>query len=206
MPSVSAAFDDMVRRASAGQPGALAVLRAELMAQPRAWLVDQLLATVAPSSGYRPTQVELDEQRLVEHTARFGAWDTSACLVGPPPPAGQLIDRDQRTAHGEALLVEAKDLLHTLLTGPTGLSPIRRARLTLTLPDQVVAVFGFLRGTITRTPVGGGQTALLVDYPEVAADLVGDAVVAALRVVNGLELNEAVLYARRADVDASTLI
>ncbi|RLK59770.1 hypothetical protein [Actinokineospora cianjurensis] len=193
-----AAFDDMVRRAAAGQPGALAVLRAELMTQPRAWLVDQLLATVAPSSGYRPRPVELDERRLVEHTARFGSWDTTACLVGPPPPAGRLVDRECRTVHGEELLDEAKDLLHALLAGDSGLTPIRRARLTLTVPDAKVAVFGFLRGTITRTPVGGGETALLVEYPEVAADLVGDAVVAALRVVNGLELNEAVLYTRKA--------
>ncbi|MBM7771514.1 hypothetical protein JOD54_001718 [Actinokineospora baliensis] len=198
------AFDDMVRRVAAGKPGSVAALRARLLTQPREWLVDQLLVTLGPLDGYRPRPVELDERLLVEHTARFGAWDTSACLLGAPPPAGLMIGLAARTPFGDELLAEAKDLLHALVSGVAGLTPVRRARLALTLPERKADVFSFLDATATA--LGHGETALLLDYPEVADGLVGDAVVAALRVVNGLELNEEVLYARRADLDAATLI
>ncbi|WP_026423027.1 hypothetical protein [Actinokineospora inagensis] len=194
-------FDDMVRQASAG-PGEIAsTLRSQLMAQPREWLVDQLLATVAPqSTPHRPRPVDLDTTTLAEHTAHLGAWDSGECLATPPPP-GLMISPAQRTTTGEDLLSHAKDLLYALLFSPT-LTPIRRDRLTLTLPDRKAAVFGFLRGAVTETPADHGHTALLIEYPEVSSSLVGDAVVAALRVVNGLELNEEVLYARRTDVDS----
>ncbi|GAA2968800.1 hypothetical protein [Actinokineospora diospyrosa] len=200
------AFDDMVRRVAADRPGSMAALRARLLTQPREWLVDQLLATLGPLDGYRPRPVELDERLLVEHTARLGAWDTSACLLAPPPPAGLMIGPAARTAAGDELLAGAKDLLHALLSGTSGLTPVRRARLALTLPDRKAAQLGFLGPAVTATAVGHGETALLLDYPEVAANLVGDAVVAALRVVNGLELNEEVLYARKADVDSTSLL
>ncbi|WP_018682484.1 hypothetical protein [Actinokineospora enzanensis] len=190
------------------------LLRAQLLARPHEWLVDQLLAIATgdpgavpdqrtdPSPGHQPRALPLDERSLARHTARLGAWDTSACLVAPCPP-GPVIEPDRRTAQGEDLLRLAKDLLFAILFGGPAqgvrLERARRATITLGLPAGKAHVLAFLRQTIT------GDT-VRIEFDEIASGAVADAVVAALRVINRLEINEEVLYARRADPLDSTMI
>ncbi|PPK70612.1 hypothetical protein V5P93_000508 [Actinokineospora auranticolor] len=212
-------FDDMVRRAQADLAGhVLPALRARLMAQPREWLVDQLLAEAAArlggvpaqrpgESGHLPRPLTLDEQVLAEHTARLGAFDTSACLVDPPPPGGAMIGPAQRTAHGEDLLRLAKDLLYAALFGePTHgvlLDRVRQESITLTVPRWKAEVFTFIHRGPTDLDSDG---AIHLSYGEVEPGVVSDAVVAALRVINRLEINEEVLYARMIEQGQGTLI
>ena len=47
---------------------------------------------------------------------------------------------------------------------------------------------------------------LEVQYGEVADEVVGDAIVLALSLINNLEINEQVLYARMINVEETTLI
>ncbi|GLZ41579.1 hypothetical protein [Actinokineospora sp. NBRC 105648] len=211
------AFDDLLRRAQADLAGHLLVtLRAHLQAQSRDWLIDQLLAEAAAKlgtvptqrqPGYHPKPLPLDERTLAEHTAHLGAWDTSACLVSPPQPGGPMITARQRTAQGEDLLSLAKDMLYAILFGGpeqgVTLNRAHREVLTLTLPAHKASVFAFVRHT---PDAGMGDVHLRIEFGEVSSEIVGDAVVAALRVINRLEINEEVLYARMADLEQSTLI
>ncbi|MFF8974484.1 hypothetical protein [Streptomyces sp. NPDC014995] len=44
-----------------------------------------------------------------------------------------------------------------------------------------------------------------MEYGEIAGELVGNGIAAALRLINDLEVNEQVLYARMENVEESTL-
>jgi hypothetical protein len=50
------------------------------------------------------------------------------------------------------------------------------------------------------------NTLLQVEYGEVEGELVGQAVITALSLINNLEVNEQILYARMKNIEQSTLI
>lgn len=246
-----AAFEEMVREVRSEVAGlVVARLRERLLAQPREWLVEQLLAELAPRLGvarvpeqrvaaasepargdsdHQVREVPLDEATLAEVVGQLGRWDAGrlaaeGCLVDPPPPGGPLIERGHRSPLGEKLLAQAKDLLHALLFGGPEqrvlLDRRQRELLTLTLPAAKAHVFGFLGEVVADLGVdgarveptgnGNGERAsnvlMQVEFGETAEERVGDGIVTALRLINKLELNEVVLYARMEDVEQSTLI
>lgn len=49
------------------------------------------------------------------------------------------------------------------------------------------------------------NTLIQVEYGEIQGELVGNAIVATLKLINDLEVNEQVLYARMGNVEESTL-
>lgn len=51
-----------------------------------------------------------------------------------------------------------------------------------------------------------GNVVIEVEYGEVKEELVGDGILAALKLINNLEINEQVLYARMTNIEQSTLI
>lgn len=184
-------IDELIERARIETAGEL---RAYLLAQPTEWLVDQLVDRVMAGIGphepvaHQVKSADLDDRELAEAIAGFLEMDrdlleSTGHLLDPPAKGGPVIRADQRTEAGEKLLRAAKNLLHTLVTDHRG-----DEEFTLTVPRSKVGVFDFLNRAATE--MGDGNVVVRVEYGEVASELVGDGIVAALRVINDLELNE----------------
>lgn len=170
----------------------------------------------------------LDDGALGERVARLRSWtrerlEAEGLLIDPPALGGPLIGPAHRSPAGEALLLEAKDLLYALLFGDADdgvrLDRVERELLTLTLPRAKAHSLTFLLRAATeigavgtwRDPSGTAHDErapnllLQVEYGEVAGERVGNGLAAALRLINHLEVNEQVLYGRMENVEESTL-
>lgn len=145
-------------------------------------------------------------------------------LVAQAPPKGtSLLLSEHRTEAGEELLVRAKDFLFALLFGDastaTRLDRVQQELLTLALPRSKAGALDFMRASTELAAAGTWQdpasvsnderadnVLLEVQFGETADEIVGSAIVAALSVINNLEINEQVLYARMINIEESTLI
>lgn len=142
---------------------------------------------------------------------------------GAPPKGTDLILPEQRTESGEALLIGAKDILFGLLFGDaaagTRLDRVQQELLTLAMPRAKAAALDFMRASTELAAAGTWQdpasvsndlradnVLLEVQFGETADEVVGSAIIAALSVINNLEINEQVLYARMINIEQSTLI
>jgi hypothetical protein len=229
--------------------------RTALLAQPKEWLVDELLARLPGPLERKDAQLavtlraataeveseadralrrgrirawKLDGSGLPARVERLRAWSRSRLeserlLIDPPAMGGAMIDPAHRSSEGEALLREAKDTLYALLfedgTDLVQLDRVRRELLTLTLPrDKSRSVAFMLRAATEINAVGTWQdptgrandefaanTILQVEYGEISDEQVGHGIAASLRLINYLEVNEQVLYARMENVEESTL-
>ena len=156
----------------------------------------------------------LDRDRLIEQG-----------YVRPSAPAkgGARLTENDRTAEGEALLLRAKDLLFALLFGDestnTDLTRTQRELLTLTVPREKADALDFMKATTELSALGTWQdpelvsndqradnVLLEVEFGEIEGELVGNAIVRALSLINNLEINEQILYARMINVEQTTLI
>ncbi|HEX2314387.1 MAG TPA: hypothetical protein VHJ17_11660 [Thermomonospora sp.] len=224
-------------------------VRARLREQPVEWLVEELVRLLVPEDAAVPAQggappvedeaeraaraervraLGLDAASLPGYAERYRALDRPALeaagmLVGPPPKGGPLIGASCRSAEGEALLREAKDVLHALLfcgeDEGVRIERVQRELLTLTVPRAKLHAIGFVMRAATeigaqgtwRDPHGtahderAANTLLQVEYGEGADERVGTAIAACLRLINELEINEQVLYGRMENVEESTL-
>ena len=128
-----------------------------------------------------------------------------------------------RGASGEVLLVHAKDVLYALLFGDettaTRIERVQRELLTLTLPRAKADAFDFIPAAtelsgagMWRDPAGvsndvrADNVIVEVEFGEVAGEHVGHGIVRCLGLINNLEINEQILYARMINVEESTLI
>ncbi|RKN12015.1 hypothetical protein [Streptomyces radicis] len=166
----------------------------------------------------------LDVAALAELVERYRAltregMEAEGLLIGPPAKGGELIGPERRSAAGAELLHEAKDMLHALLFGTPEdgvyLNRVGRELLTITVPRAKAHSIAFALRAATeigaegtwRAPAGpplddrAPNTLLQVEYGEVTEELVGNGIVACLKVINNLEINEQVLYARMESVD-----
>jgi hypothetical protein len=134
-----------------------------------------------------------------------------------------MIGPEHRSPEAERLLAEAKDVLHALLfcDADLGVRLDRHHRelLTITVPRAKLGAIAFLMQAATEIGAEGtwrdpdqrahddraANTLIQVEYGEIAGELVGNAIVATLRLINDLEVNEQVLYARMENVEESTL-
>ena len=145
-------------------------------------------------------------------------------LAADAPAKGTaLITAKHRTETGEALLVRAKDVLFALLFGDdttnTHLDRIQQELLTMALPIAKAAALDFMRASTELTAAGTWQdpdsvsnderaanVLLEVQFGEIADELVGRGIVLCLSLINNLEVNEQILYARMINVEETTLI
>jgi hypothetical protein len=145
-------------------------------------------------------------------------------LAADAPAKGTaLITAKHRTESGERLLVRAKDVLFALLFGDdttnTHLDRIQQELLTMALPIVKAAALDFMRASTELTAAGTWQdpdsvsnderaanVLLEVQFGEVADELVGTGIVLCLSLINNLEVNEQILYARMINVEETTLI
>lgn len=101
----------------------------------------------------------------------------------------------------------------------THLERIQRELLTIAVPRSKARALDFMRASTELAAAGTWQdpdsvssderadnVLLEVEYGEIAAELVGKGVVLALSLINSLEINEQVLYARMLDIEDTTLI
>jgi hypothetical protein len=140
-----------------------------------------------------------------------------------PAKGTALITDDQRTSEGNTLLTHAKDVLFALLFGDetmgTRLDRIQAELLTLTLPRPKAAALDFMQAATELAAAGTWQdpdnvsnderadnVLVEVQFRDTADEIVGPAIVTALSLINNLEVNEQVLYARMINVEESTLI
>jgi len=145
-------------------------------------------------------------------------------LAADAPVKGTaLLTRRDRSDAGEAVLRRAKDTLFALLFGDastnTNLERIQQELLTVALPRPKAAALDFMRASTELAAAGTWQdpdsvsnderadnVLLEVQFGEIAGERVGAGIVLALSLINNLEVNEQVLYARMINVEETTLI
>jgi hypothetical protein len=140
-----------------------------------------------------------------------------------PAKGTALLRATHRTERGEERLTHAKDVLFALLFGDdstgTRLERVQQELLTMAVPRAKADALDFMRASTELSAEGTWQdpesvsnderaanVLLEVQYGETADELVGPAIVCALSLINNLEINEQVVYARMIIVSESTLI
>ena len=177
----------------------------------------------------RVSKLTLDEADIKRFIEGNDARDRDSLiadgyLLDDAPAKGTvLLLREHRTPEGERMLTDAKDMLFALLFGDesTGarLARTQQELLTLALPRAKAGALDFMRASTELAAAGTWQdpdsvsnderadnVLLEVQFGEPADELVGRGVVTALSLINNLEVNEQVLYARMINVEESTLI
>jgi hypothetical protein len=177
----------------------------------------------------RVLKLALNKAVLDKYLADYGRYERESLikdgylLANAPEKGTDLITSEYRTTKGEDLLVLAKDMLFALLFGDasTGTS-FKRAQqelLTLTLPRFKAEVLDFMKATTELSAFGTWQdpdsvsndqradnVIFEVEYGEIDGELIGNGVIRCLSLINNLEVNEQILYARMINLEQSTLI
>lgn len=171
----------------------------------------------------------LDSAVLAGFVERFATYDRARLicegylLESAPARGTDLIGPEQRTPAGNVLLEHAKDVLFGLLFGDerTNTQFVRRQRelLTFTLPRFKAEALDFMKASTEFSAAGTWQdpdsvsddtradnVLLEVEYGEIAEESIGHGIVRCLSLINALEVNEQVLYARMINIEQSTLI
>lgn len=177
----------------------------------------------------RVRDLALDEAKLRAFINRYRhadrAWLVREAYLLPhvPPKGTAMLGAQHRTERGRRLLNRAKDLLFAMLFGDestnTRFERVQRELLTVTLPLNKTAALNFMKATTELGAHGTWQdpesvsnderadnTLVIVEYGEIAGEWIGHGIVTALALINNLEVNEQVLYARMENVEESTLI
>jgi hypothetical protein len=157
------------------------------------------------------------------HVGRDSLIGSGHLYADAPAKGTTLLTGEHRSSAGDALLTTAKDMLFALLFGDaateTHLDRIQQELLTLALPRHKAAALDFMRASTELAAAGTWQdpdsvsnderaenVLLDVQFGEVEGELVGTGIVRALSLINNLEVNEQVLYARMINVEQTTLI
>ncbi|MEM1207577.1 MAG: hypothetical protein AAGN66_30360 [Acidobacteriota bacterium] len=171
----------------------------------------------------------LTEDQLRETKERLRALDRGTLeaegyLVDAPHKGKEALRSRHRSAAGEALLQEAHDLFYALLfcdeRQGVQLRRTRRDFLTVTLPSVKAGSLERFMLAVTEMEVQGtwldpegvsddiGATnkILQVEFGDSDDDAVSDGLLVALGMINDLEVNEEILYARTEELERSTLV
>lgn len=175
----------------------------------------------------RALRVDADAvRRFVDEHRETGreALQADGRLASDAPAKGtDLLGPEHRDEAGELLLQTAKDMLFALLFGGddtvTRLERTQHELLTFALPRHKAGALDFMRASTELTAAGTWQdpesvsnderadnVLMEVQFGDTADELVGTAIIVALTLINNLEVNEQVLYARMIDVEQTTLI
>ncbi|MEM6456202.1 MAG: hypothetical protein AAF772_13985 [Acidobacteriota bacterium] len=177
----------------------------------------------------RIERMRLDDDALQQTIDRFRSFDRAALesggfLIAPPHQGKEALDGRHRSAAGEALLQEAHDVFYALLYGtPTQgvrLTRVRRDFLTATLPAAKAMLLERFMLAVTATPAAGTwldpeglsddvearNILLQVEFGDGRDEQISAALIAVLRLINYLEINEEILYARIEHLERSTLV
>jgi len=162
----------------------------------------------------------LAEHPVVERDALIASGHV---LPTVPAKGTALITAEHRSPAGDALLMRAKDVLFALLFGDesngTRLQRVQEELLTMAVPRFKAAALDFMQASTELSAAGTWQdpdsvsnderadnVLLEVQFGEIEGELVGHGISTALSLINNLEVNEQVLYARMINVEETTLI
>ena len=181
----------------------------------------------------RLEKMQLDEPKLdafikqYEHFKRteLREYLESEEFLNPHPPkkGTYMIAPKNRSTKGEQLLMESKDILFALLYGDEStfvkLNRVDQELLTLTLPHFKANALDFMQATTEINSMGtwhdphgvshdehADNMILQIEYGEVASKRISDGILTTLRLINNLEINEQILYARMINVEQSSLV
>jgi len=178
---------------------------------------------------YRLRELRLDHEKLAAFLAKYQGYqraeliEADYLLATAPIKGTDLITDKFRSQAGQALLTLAKDILFGLLFGDatteTQFERKEQKLLTLTLPRHKGDALDFMKATTELSALGTWQDMesvsndlradnliLEVEYGEIAGELISQGVIRTLSLINNLEVNEQILYARMMRVEQSTLI
>ncbi len=162
----------------------------------------------------------LDEHRGATRESLISA----GYLAGDAPAKGtELLTTADRSETGEALLQRAKDVLFGLLFGGastnTRFDRVQQELLTVAMPRAKATALDFMRASTEMSAAGTWQdpdsvsnderadnVLIEVQYGEVEGERIGTGIIQALSLINNLEVNEQILYARMINLEESTLI
>ena len=225
-------------------------LRTFLQTQDREWLIDQIVRLTLDAHSLqeidrkqirearaqrmaerveRVRALGLDRPKLAGFLERYRSHDRERLIAGgylhesAPAKGTLLITAEFRLPEGEALLMQAKDVLFGVLFGEpttnTHFERLSQEMLTLTLPRHKAEALDFMKATTELSAFGTWQdpesvsddlridnVLLEVEYGEIEGELIGDGVIRTLSLINNLEVNEQILYARMVNIEQSTLI
>ena len=148
--------------------------------------------------------------------------ESTGYLINPPHLGLASIETYQRTEKGESLLEEAQDMLYASLYGDTSINVnLTRGQeelLTMMLPQDKSEKLSFLKAVTQVNALGtwkdpegvsnDDQTnniGLQVEFGDNEKGTIGLAVFVALNLINLLQVNEQILYARMEKVERSSL-
>jgi hypothetical protein len=177
----------------------------------------------------RVRALRLDHDALAAFVTEHRGIDRAALLkdgrlaMNAPEKGTALLEAEHRSDAGEALLQRAKDILFALLFGDestgTNLERTQQELLTFALPRPKARALDFMRASTELSAAGTWQdpesvsnderadnVLLEVQYGDTKDERVGDGIIVTLSLINNLEVNEQVLYARMIDVEQTTLI
>jgi hypothetical protein len=192
-------------------------IKQEIIAQNRADRLDRVKA------------LKLDRAKLAEFLkvhekfSRESLIKDGYLLASAPEKGTDLIADSFRTTKGNQMLVNAKDFLFALLFGDastqTAFDRHQQELLTLTLPRFKAEALDFMKATTELSALGTWQdpdsvsndqradnVIFEVEYGEIEGELIGNGVIRCLSLINNLEVNEQILYARMINLEQSTLI
>ena len=178
----------------------------------------------------RVKQLGLDETKLLLWTKQ--AWplchrsrlvDSGFLLADAPAQGLDEVSDAHRTATGTQFLSDAKDMLWASLFGDDAtnvrLERVERELLVITVPGRKAHAFNFFQAVTEvgalgtwRDPDSVSDDAdvpnmlLQVEYGELASEAVGDTIMVCIHIINLLQVNEQILYARSSNVEQSTLL
>lgn len=156
-------------------------------------------------------------------TTREGLIASGHLQPQAPVKGTDLLTTDDRGEQGDELLQYAKDVLFALLFGDpstkTTLDRTQQELLTFALPRFKADALDFMRASTELAAAGTWQdpesvsnderadnVLLEVQYGDTDDEVVGDGIIVCLSIINNLEVNEQVLYARMLNVEQTTLI
>lgn len=177
----------------------------------------------------RLQKMSLNRDKLVDFIQKYAGYDRNKLieeeylLANAPAKGTALITNKYRTKKGNKLLLYCQDILFGILFGDestnTHLSRTGRELFSLTVPRYKTEVLDFMKATTELNALGSWQdpesisndsrednVILEVEYSEIEGELGGAGLIRALSLINNLEVNEQILYARMILVEHTTLI
>ena len=177
----------------------------------------------------RVNALTLDRQNiesfLAEHASvtRDGLIESGHLKPDAPAKGTLLLTAEHRTESGEQLLSDAKDMLFALLFADSGdyaaLERTEHELLTMAVPRFKAGALDFMQAATELNAAGTWQdpdsvsnderadnVLLEVQFGEVEGEIVGKGIITALSIINNLEVNEQILYARMINVEETSLI
>ncbi len=176
----------------------------------------------------RLRQMHLDSTRLSAYIGAFRGCSREQLVAGGylvrdlPSKGTTILSPRHRTERGNRLLQDSKDILYGLLFGDEAAAVrfdrVQRELLTMTVPRSKVRFIEFMQASTELKGAGTWQdpenvasderadnVIVEVEYGEASDESIGHGIVTALRLINLLEINEQLLYARMTDIEQSTL-